>query len=361
MRSRIVIVRPTPARAAMSRRGIVRTTLVRAAVLLGAVAIMPGRAHAQPTVNEGVRVPSGALVHVRLQSGSVRITGWAHDSVHVSGRLAPGESWTTRVHGDTVRLRADDMPRGLSAPSELEIHVPMTSPLMVRAAAASLVVKELDAAVDVATAGGNLLVEAVRAPVRAETMQGTLTVIGPAPRVEASTANGELFVSVPYDTLADGAVVARRGVTPVATTSAFGTVVLRSVSGRITFDAPHADSAAVHTVRGDVRLRAMPSGNGTVHVTSHVGLVTVGWRDEADAAVNAVVDARTSHGGVRGRVPSRAADTGAPADVDALSLVMRAPDGVRFQHAFGAGGVLTVRAVRSDIVFERAVIPPVKR
>jgi hypothetical protein len=276
----------------------------------------------EQTVDEGAPVAAGAPVRIRLQSGSVRIIGWTHDSVHVTGRLAPGERWVT-VAGtgaaDSTLLRAEGLPRGLAAPSELEIHVPQGSPLVVRAAAASLVVRDLQAPLDVATAAGNLLVEAVRAPVRAETMQGTLSVIGPVPQLEAATVSGALLVSVPYDTtqVGDESVVRRRA----GVREPFGPVTLRSVSGRITFSAPAIERGAVHSVRGDARVLAGPLPGGTVQVTSHAGVTTVVWPPSPDGTAP-FLDVTSVRGGV----------TGLPSDASSA-----------------ATGVLVVRAVRGDV------------
>lgn len=310
----------------------------------------PGVMYAQKPVTASASVPRGSVVHLRLQSGSVQLTGWEHDSVHVSGMLAPGESWAMRADGDTMRLRAEGIPRGLAAPSELEIFVPRTSALIVRAAAASLVISDFDVSVDVATAAGNLLVESVRGPVRAETMQGTLTVLGPVPHVEASTASGALLVSVPYDTI-NAVVFARRASSGAG--APFRTVVLRSVSGRITFDSPSVDSARIHNVRGEVRVITSPTSGGRVQVTSHVGRVIVGWTD----AMRANVDALTQTGGMRGRVPTGSAQTAGEAEV--TTLLRRASEGVWLTHTFGRTpdamppGPLVVRAVRGELVFER--------
>ena len=251
----------------------------------------------QPTVNEGAPVPAGATVRVRLQSGSVRVIGWAADSVHVSGRLAPGETWRTVPGTDTVFVRAEGVPRGLAAPSELEIRVPRAASVVIRAAAASLVVRALDGPLDVATAAGNLLVEEVSGPVRAQTMQGTLAVVGPVPRLEAATASGALTVSVPLDTimLGEERVVRRRaGVEGV-----FGPVTLRTVSGTLVFNAPAVERGLVHGVRGDLRLSAEPVPGGVLTATSHAGLTTVLWPDSAPA----LLDAASIRGGVT--VPAR--------------------------------------------------------
>jgi hypothetical protein len=298
-----------------------RLALLTRATRLLEDAPSPVSGYGQPRIDEGTAVPAGAVVSVRLQSGSVRVIGWTHDSVHVTGRLAPGETWVTErtatSAGDTVRVRAEGLPRGLSAPSELEIHMPRRSRLVLRAAAASLVVRDLDAELDLATAAGNLLVESVQGPVRAETMQGTLTVVGPLPRLEASTSSGALLASVPYDTTMVGEE-------PVATrrpgiTVPFGEVILRSVSGRITFDAPAVGRALVSNVRGDVRFAAAPLPGNTLTVTSHAGLTTVAWPD----AVGALLDVSSYKGGVR--VPARG-------------------DSLR--------GRVVVRSVRGDLAFE---------
>jgi hypothetical protein len=286
-------------------------------------------------VDAGVAVTRGAVIRVRLQSGSVRVTGWPHDSVHVSGRLAPGERWdavaaTASARADTVLLRVDGLPRGLAAPSELELRVPQGSPLVIRAAAASLVVRNLAAPLDVATAAGNLLVESVDAPVRAETMQGTLTVIGPLPRLDAATVSGALTVSVPYDTtLVGDAPVARRR---PGVTAPFGTVSLRTVSGPLRVDAPALAGGGVHTVRGDARVLLGPRPGATVEVTSHAGLTTVEWPPPAEAGPPGTLDAASLRGGV----------TGVPADARSPTL-----------EAVGAGRLL-VRAARGDVTVVRS-------
>lgn len=322
-------------------------TLLLAGLALLATLAPVAPASAQTPITEGVAAPPGTVVQLRLQSGSVVIHGWGRDSVHVQGELAPGESWENRLDGDTVRMRALGMPRGLAAPSELEIFLPRTSAVLIRAAAASMVVRDFDESVDVATAAGNLLVERVLGDVRAETMQGTLTVIGPVPHLDASTATGALLVSVPYDTLknADGDITS---IVPSALNgrAPFGEMVVRSVSGAITFDAPQFGQALVQNVRGDTRVIGAPVGGGALRVTSHVGLVTYRWRADrstaattagatsgsADVQMTAVasvrLDALSQHGGLRGQVPA----TGAGAAVDVTTRVQRSVLGARVQQ-----------------------------
>jgi hypothetical protein len=361
--------------------------------MLSVLTAVPATTRAQTPIDVGTSAPRGAVMFVRLQSGSVRLSGWDRDSVHVSGRLAPGESWVTRVSADTLYLRAEGMPRGLSAPSELEMFVPRGSVLIVRAAAASLVVRDFDKSVDVATAAGNLLVESVRGDVRAETMQGTLAVIGPVPRVTASTASGALLVSVPYDTITDGKTsrVVRRA---AGDRAPFGVLSVRSVSGTITVNAPQVDSALVQNVRGDSRVVAEPAPGGVVRVTSHVGLITFGWGEvAADGTAGGtarsgsvtrdvglldavMLDAISARGGLRGRVPAEARGAtpgGAPTDADVAPRLERSPAGVRFQTLMSGApasadstpanpsrpaGTIELRSVRGDIVFESLAPAP---
>ncbi len=292
--------------------------------------------HAQTPVDVGAAVRANSVTHVRLQSGSVRITGWRYDSVHVSGRLAPGESWVMRADGDTMRLRAEGLPRGLAAPSELQIYVPMSSPLVVRAAAASLVVSEFDSDVDVATAAGNLQVESVRGSVRGETMQGTLTVLGPVQRVDASTASGALLVSVPYDTINEVVYARRVSASDSLASKTFGTVLLRTISGRITFDAPVVDSASLYAVRGDVRVVTAPTASGHVNVSVHTGRITLGWTDRMQPNYST----SALRGVVRGEAP-------APTALSSAAAV-----------SGSGGGRVLARTVRGDIVYERVVIEP---
>jgi hypothetical protein len=49
----------------------------------------PVSGYGQPSIDEGTAVPTGAVVYVRLQSGSVRVTGWDRDSVHVTADSRP--------------------------------------------------------------------------------------------------------------------------------------------------------------------------------------------------------------------------------------------------------------------------------
>lgn len=359
------------------RRLPVGATAFLAALTLVASLFSTTSAAAQTPINAGVVVPRGTVVQLRLQSGSVVIHGWERDSVHIQGELAPGESWENRLDGDTVRMRALGMPRGLSAPSELEIFLPRTSAVLIRAAAASMVVRDFGQSVDVATAAGNLLVERVLGDVRAETMQGTLTVIGPVPRLDASTATGALLVSVPYDTLknVDGDITSIR---PSALNgrAPFGEMAVRSVSGAITFDAPQFGSALVQNVRGDTHVLGAPMADGELRVTSHVGLVTYAWgAGTAPRAAEVQLDALAQQGGLRGHVPA----VGAGAAVDVTTRVQRSVLGARLQQWLdgrpvadgeatpstaptdamrAAIGTVRLRNVRGDIVLESVAPRP---
>lgn len=221
---------------------------------------------------------------MQLRSGAIRIIGWAHDSLHVRGVIAPGERWEfvqdSDTLSDTLRVHVHDQPRGLAAATDMEIFVPFAASLTVRAANASMVLEQLGGTLDISTAGGNLLFENATGDVHAETTRGTLTVNGTMRTVQAMTATGDLTV---------------RGAAPV------GNAELRSVSGRIQLEAPSVDSASAHTVSSAIDITVGAIGTA-LRATSHLGNITVTAPSASPSALLSAINDRMVLQSARGRL-----------------------------------------------------------
>lgn len=283
--------------AGILRRELLRDAyLARQALLSRATLMVTRRVERTPSsplfersVDHGVSLRHSTDTTVRplamqLRSGAIRIIGWAHDSLHVRGVIAPGERWefvqdSDSLHDtrlDTLRVHVHDQPRGLAAATDMEIFVPFAASLTVRAANASMVLEQLAGTLDISTAGGNLLFDNASGDVHAETTRGTLTVNGAVRSVRAMTATGELTV---------------RSTAPV------GTAALRSVSGRIQLEAPAVDSASAHTVSSAIDMSVGAIGTA-LRATSHLGNITV----TAPSVSSSAIDDRIVLQSARGRL-----------------------------------------------------------
>jgi hypothetical protein len=177
---------------------------------------------AQRTIAEGLGVPGDAHVTISNVAGWVKITGWARDSIAVTGTVSDTktERFTVQRAGSAVRIGLWDAAAASVPPSHVEVRVPSRASVTVRTGSASVFIADVSGALDVASIGGEIEIRGAPRSVLVESMTGPLIVDVRTGSVRAKTVTSAIRLHGSYDDatatsvsgsiLLDGAVV-RRG------------------------------------------------------------------------------------------------------------------------------------------------------
>jgi hypothetical protein len=257
--------------------------IVSGALALVAAAFASGRAQstADGPVLGARHVLASAAFKIWVPVGSVRLVSWDRDSLHVRGRIAPGDNFF--FAGDSLgmkfgveQLRKRES-RGTSA---IVVYVPR---------GARLSVKTVSAGVDGAgvsgwfySVSGTMHLSGAASSVEVETMTGSLDLDVTTPWLRARTGDGHLLLrGAPED--ADVSTVT--GTLDVATMSVrrgqFG-----SVSGDIHYAGAPLNGAILEfsSHSGNVELMLPPNVSGVFALSSMAGSIENGFTSVRPAA-----------------------------------------------------------------------------
>ncbi len=225
---------------------------------LAAVLVAPALVGARQDTPPGKLLGGWALdrdgnIRIHNHEGSVRVIGWARDSVAVRGTVTPRGSFFGGGTRRGIKLGVE-IPGGTSgAPSELVVQAPRGATIVVRGAATDIQLRDLVGSVDASTISGRMEANVDCSALVAETMEGPLTLAGTIGVLRAKTAGGRL---------------AWRGQA--------GDAVLGSVSGTVEVLGGALARARIETITGDVVVDAPLREDADVTVESHAG--SVEWR-----------------------------------------------------------------------------------
>ncbi len=179
-------------------------------------AALPSALIGQEHVDVGRAARPDLALRIFALSGSLRITTWANDSVHVRGRVDQGAG-RFFLGGTREALKLGiETPQGAEpdGTADLEIRIPARSRLWVKTAAAEVEITagggsvevfgesgrvRVDGqaeSVNVETIDGNVELALVSASGRVRTASGTIVVRGVVRDLEASTISGPLLVGM---------------------------------------------------------------------------------------------------------------------------------------------------------------------
>lgn len=226
-------------------------------------------------VEDGWALDNDGLVKIHNYVGSVRVVGWARDSVHVSGRVATHLQLYGGGTRHGVKLGPDGGQRSPRDVAELVVYVPVGANVAVRGASTDIDIGGVTGIVDAASVGGRLLVDASPGALTVETMDGPLRVRGNPRVLRARTASGDLE----FDGSAHDAS-------------------LRSVSGRVVVTGGPMHLMRAETISGDIRFDARLARNADVVLESHSGTVDA---NSGKAGAGAKLTARSFRGTARSR------------------------------------------------------------
>jgi putative adhesin len=240
---------------------------VIASLSLAALAVAGGQSAPRDIVLAARHIGPTTPLKIFGVAGSVRLVGWDHDSVMVTGPSKPPgfffipDPQTVKM-GVEYRLGIDETTVGTDVrPSHLVIYLPKQSRIAIRTTSAdidgtdvsgffttgsgAILLRGASATLDVESINGNIDINANASWLRARTGRGRLIVRGTVQDVDASTVDGELDV---------------------------------------------ASSAIVHgrfsSVTGDIRYGASPPASAIFDFSNHSGAVDLSLPRDVSAALD---------------------------------------------------------------------------
>ena len=252
----------------MLRSIVARVAGPRGLALAGAialVAIAPADASAQsakerPMRRVEVRRAVTPTVSLRLVGAfaSLRVIGWAHDSVVITGSVPAdarfesawsGQGGVASPGGKAYLEVPEHEGRALPA-GTLELRVPERARLWVKGGSATIDATGVQGGLDLAIVGGAIRVTGSPRELRADAMDGSITVVGSPAWMRAKTAAGTISV---------------RGGSDDAS--------LSTVTGALQVGAGRWDRLRLETVAGPVTFAGDLARGASVDVDSHGGAV----------------------------------------------------------------------------------------
>ncbi len=203
--------------------------------------------------------PAGpdAVVSVNNLNGTISVTAWDRDEVHVTGTLGEGPD-RLEVTGDKDRIRVEvvwpenSRHQGGDA-TDLVLRVPKGARLRLEGVNGDVTSSGTVGPVDAQSVNGNVSITAGGSDVSAKTVNGDVTVTGGARRVKAGTVSGGI-------TVRDA-----------------GDVTAGTVSGDLEIFGDRFTAADLSTVSGDIRFSGGLDPKGSFDFEAHSGDLTLGF------------------------------------------------------------------------------------
>lgn len=260
------------------------------AALLVVSFLAPAAASAQAKFERGGALNPDGAFRMHTLAGSVKVTGWDRDSVHIRGTVPSGmkpfagggrNGWKMSVY--------EGIPQSTAA-AHLEIFVPRGAQVWIKATSATVTATGLTGSIDLNTIEGGIDAAISPRELRVETMRGNVEVKGSPRWMRLKSGDGSIvFYGQSEDAL------------------------LSTVSGAITTTS-RLQRGRIETVGGMVRiLGPIPTGSA-LDIDSHSGPVTLAL----DQPVNATFSIFTVSGKVMNTIgksgPKKAPGTGVELD-----------------------------------------------
>ena len=287
-----------------------------------AAAALPWPLAAQQKVDIRRFTAPDISIRVTGAFASLRIVGWAKDSVAVTGTL-PKAARFEAYFGDNVSVPAHGAKMYVEAPNdnasaavgELELRVPLKARVWAKSGSARIEADGVTGGLDLNIVGGSVRVTGTPRELNVESMDGAVTVEGSPSWVRLKTAAGDITM---------------KGASPDA---AFTTV-----SGTIRVSDGPLERARFESVTGSITFAGDIAKAGSLTFDSHSGAVDV----QLGAASGAEIDAVTVAGSIENRLTNR------------KPVPSREGRGQEFGTGVGNGeGRLTIRTFKGTIRLSR--------
>ncbi len=212
------------------------------------VLLHPGAASGQQAVDRGMAVDADARLKIWVPAGSVRLTGWDHDSLHVRGVVDGGTLFLGGSRGAwkiTIEGSGTDM-----AQAEIDIHLPRGAQVAVKTVTGMIIATDVTGWFN--SVSGDVIVQGRARRLEAETLDGDVSVQGQIPWLSARTGSGTIKIE-----------------------GRFQDVRASSVSGAISVLNKLVDRGRFESITGDIRYRGHFAPHGDLNFDSHGGTITL--------------------------------------------------------------------------------------
>jgi len=221
---------------------------MKASYSLVALALVITATGSAQDVDRGRRVPGDLRLKVWLQAGTVSLTGWDRDSLHVRGSVGQGAEFFMGGAGDAYKLVVDAA-EGLPV-SHLEIFLPRGSQVSVKSVAANVEARNVSGWFS--SVAGDITLRGEARRLEAETLEGNLVVDAQAPWLRARTGGGALELIGRYQD-----------------------VVAATVSGPMVIRNKMVSRGRFESVTGDISYSGAFDDDAQVEFDSHEGDITI--------------------------------------------------------------------------------------
>jgi hypothetical protein len=235
-------------------------------------------ARAQQAVLEGHAAAPTASVRLVAAVGSVRVIGWAHDSVELAGTVPAGSrvefaSPDGAARGMKMYVEIPD--HRMASDGRLVLRVPKGARVWLKTGSADIDVTGVVGGLDLNVVGGSITVHGNPRELRAESMDGNVLVDGTPEWLRAKTATGDITMTGGGQDLGastiSGTIRSRGG--PVER------MKLESTTGAINFanDPARAGTIEIETHSGPVEVQLPRKGDMELDLATITGAIENDW------------------------------------------------------------------------------------
>ncbi|MEO8746186.1 MAG: DUF4097 family beta strand repeat-containing protein [Rhodanobacter sp.] len=250
-----------------------------AVVLLALLLATP--ASAGTPLDKSVPATANGRVQVSSVAGSVKVTAWNRDQIHIGGTLsrdAKQLAVETTASGVTIRVVLPHLSFGSHEGSHLVIQVPATSRLEVHTVSADIDSSGLSGPMRLETVSGDLTAVSTSANIYANTISGTVSVNGSAPdaKIDVHSISGGLQLQNIHGNLSAGSTSGDLRLTGDNTLQG---AKVDSTSGDVQFAATLGQSGEYefHSVSGAVALSLTKVSAANFDVSSLSGDIDINF------------------------------------------------------------------------------------
>jgi len=205
-------------------------------------------ANGQETIDRGATVSNDVRLKIWVPAGSVRLSAWDHDSLHVRGTVMGGTIYQGGARGAwklNVESASEDMPT-----AEIDIRLPKGAQVSVKTVTASIISSDVTGWFN--SVSGDVVLRGNSRRLEAETLDGDIAVEGRVPWLGARTGSGTIKIE-----------------------GLFQDVRASSVSGGISILNKMVNRGRFESVTGDIRYRGHFAENAEIEFDSHGGTITL--------------------------------------------------------------------------------------
>jgi hypothetical protein len=221
-------------------------------LLLAAAALLPTPARAQRKIDQRVAASPNGYVRITNMVGSVKVSGWAVDSIAVTGSVWETKAARFGLHAGAggAKLGIWDEETEQLKPSVLEVRVPRGSHVWIKTASADITIEGVEGGLDLYSVTGGISVKGTPREVFAESMGGAIDVEAETRTVRATSASG-----------------------PISVSGSISEASARTVSGDLIIEGSGFERGRFESVDGDIRYTGEIGRGSSLDFVNHSGAV----------------------------------------------------------------------------------------